>query len=1170
LDCRKLLIVLALLLSPALSLAQTSTITATVVDPNGNAYANGTVSAFLQVATGQSPSIGGVPIRSLSSGPFNLNSSGFFSIVLNNNTSIVPAGTTYNITVCGSQVNIGPVTPNNPQPKVCFTVINIVVSVNTDISTTLNSQAAVLGPAGPTTNWINLGGFPAACGVNVPYMNALGTINNTCLPPEAVSYTVATLPGSPVTNQIAAVTDGNGVSCTVGGGAIRVLCQWTGAVWAVLGGSAGGSPGGVTLDAQCNLASAFSNCSGLVVSQKADQKFYGPTPYIDIRAYGARIVASNSAPIATATAVSGNTTVNLNVASSFQNGDGVVIYGAGAACTLVTPGAPTVVPSVATGPTDTWRFISPNTNDNVIAGPAGATSYAYKIVARDRNGCLTAAGAQGTTATGAASLGGQSVGISTLSRTNAVVTVNTSATHGLVVGAWVNIANTTDSLDFGGFYQVATVPDNTHFTYVSGTDSRLSISASATGGTVYWYNCNHLTWTGQANDWVYYIYGRTAGSLVLKAVSKPGTLSLVWDDYGATMTDFNAVFPSWVPTAPPVSATSDHLVTTIVSGAGTTSIVVANAPSTSVTASMVFDDGTAILAAAAAAASNGGSLLLPDTPGVFDEWLVNSVVTLPFNTPVNITQAGTLALNETLILPRFVTWRSYPNKKSFGPGAFQPVMTVPINIGNNTPGLYSNNSLLLDFRGIGINAPDNGKIGLLADQGQFLTIEDGAFYSGNGGNFDYTGVGLYAVGISPVWVRNTVFLGSTNANFGLTTAPVFACTGCGISRSERIMLGVRGFYMDSNTYSLRFLWQQGGITPMLTMSSFGTGSAVEISDILIDTAPVPIISIFGGPPTNVDLTNIFVGPSADAGGFVPPVTGVASSGIVFNGNVLGLNQTNSISSNSSTMVDGTYANGSVTGPTTQTVSVENRHHGMGNGYSFFLKDAVPPPPTCSVAAGGPPFTAAGAVTYQYLAVYPNNGWGAMTAASNSCNANGTTQQTTVTIPAAVPGAIGYNYYRGGLIMNGGGGGTTTPNLSIIDQGTLGGQTVNQAGGGPAGMQGNTVWGVAGQYATLKSLTNCSSSASPAVCGSAMAGSVAVPTGATPTLVVNTTAVTANSQIFLNIDEGLGTKLSVTCNTTLATLVQPVVTARTAATSFTIQVNATLAVNPACVSYMIVN
>jgi hypothetical protein len=65
-------------------------------------------------------------------------------------------------------------------------------------------------------------------------------------------------------------------------------------------------------------------------------------------------------------------------------------------------------------------------------------------------------------------------------------------------------------------------------------------------------------------------------------------------------------------------------------------------------------------------------------------------------------------------------------------------------------------------------------------------------------------------------------------------------------------------------------------------------------------------------------------------------------------------------------------------------------------------------------------------------------------------------------------------------------------------------------------------------------------------------------------------VTANSQIFLNIDESLGTKLSVTCNTTLSTLVNPVITSRTAGTSFTFVIGAIIATNPACVSYSILN
>jgi hypothetical protein len=98
-------------------------------------------------------------------------------------------------------------------------------------------------------------------------------------------------------------------------------------------------------------------------------------------------------------------------------------------------------------------------------------------------------------------------------------------------------------------------------------------------------------------------------------------------------------------------------------------------------------------------------------------------------------------------------------------------------------------------------------------------------------------------------------------------------------------------------------------------------------------------------------------------------------------------------------------------------------------------------------------------------------------------------------------------------------------------------------------------------------TNCASSASPAVCGTADAGSVAV-AASSATLVVNTTRVNSASQIFLTEDASLGTVLSVTCNTTPT--VQPLtVTARSAGTSFTFS-NTVPVTNPRCVNYFIMN
>lgn len=152
---------------------------------------------------------------------------------------------------------------------------------------------------------------------------------------------------------------------------------------------------------------------------------------------------------------------------------------------------------------------------------------------------------------------------------------------------------------------------------------------------------------------------------------------------------------------------------------------------------------------------------------------------------------------------------------------------------------------------------------------------------------------------------------------------------------------------------------------------------------------------------------------------------------------------------------------------------------------------------------------------------------------------------------------------------------TTCTLPLIC--TISGDTVNVSGSSPL-MQTNTANSATAASSFDFSLTtgfkvpfitstgNCSSAASPAVCGSSMAGSVVVAAAAT-TVVVNTTAVTAASQILLTFDSSLGTKLSVTCNTTFD---QPWISARTAATSFTITITTGPTTNPACYSYQILN
>lgn len=101
------------------------------------------------------------------------------------------------------------------------------------------------------------------------------------------------------------------------------------------------------------------------------------------------------------------------------------------------------------------------------------------------------------------------------------------------------------------------------------------------------------------------------------------------------------------------------------------------------------------------------------------------------------------------------------------------------------------------------------------------------------------------------------------------------------------------------------------------------------------------------------------------------------------------------------------------------------------------------------------------------------------------------------------------------------------------------------------------------YATA---TNCADSAGAAACGSAAAGAFVVDVSSSST-VVSTTAVTADSEILVSFDAGLGTRLGITCNS----VVPPsyFVSARTAGASFTLTSSAPMT-NPACFEYLVVN
>lgn len=104
-----------------------------------------------------------------------------------------------------------------------------------------------------------------------------------------------------------------------------------------------------------------------------------------------------------------------------------------------------------------------------------------------------------------------------------------------------------------------------------------------------------------------------------------------------------------------------------------------------------------------------------------------------------------------------------------------------------------------------------------------------------------------------------------------------------------------------------------------------------------------------------------------------------------------------------------------------------------------------------------------------------------------------------------------------------------------------------------------------QGSIYKTASNCASPGG--TCGSSGAGAVTIAASAT-TVTVAATNLTANSEIFIQEDSSLGTRLSVTCNTTAGRTYT--VTSRTAGTSFVITTSAAPITNPACLNYHIIN
>jgi len=695
-----------------------------------------------------------------------------------------------------------------------------------------------------------------------------------------------------------------------------------------------------------------------------DLHFKGPNPYVDITRFGARACDRNATPCAgglTANMTSGSAVATISSASTFINGDGVVVYGAGSASGLTTPTGLVVTNVLARMGTGTGL---------TTPSAAGSTTTCYKIIARTTGGGYTPASSEICTTTGLATRGAVTVNLTSCTRSGVQVTCTTAAPTPLLVGglgaeAYIGGApgSPTDS-SFRG-WRTVTPTDSTHFTFTdTATNSGNGAAASCTGGTVTFFAANHLSWNVVSGAWLYYIYGGAAGAETLIRVSRPQGMGqsiaitdTTFDDFGPTLMS-NMSFPSWIPTTPPGVGANNNLSTTILSGAGTTTLILnANAGATVSGAGIRLDAGPGLIAAAAAA--NGiGPLFIPIDPSLGNFFVINSFTDL---TPylLSIVQSGTLYLRETLALRgaglRYMGDRSTATGGAGGGGANTWGNYPKIWVVEAVPGIYLDSTFGSAMGGVFFNGiPANGVLLMLAENGFNIAFNDISWATSTG-SLDRMGFGLILRGVggqsvSGVIMDKVSFSVGTNAVDGATHNTSFFCNSCGDVTIRKAYSTGAGFIFLGNPSGGSFKviedHYNGGFTPFISVGGSGN-MGIELGEpslpLIMDTIGHPCVSVFFGS------TDVFNNGCTPTGTIFqsPSVTGVVrfatssftAVGTVFNNSLsTQLQPTVSSQTNTPSLVF------NVTGPGGISVGYNND--------SIFVNGPPPAAPTCTVSAGG--------------------------------------------------------------------------------------------------------------------------------------------------------------------------------------------------------------------------
>ena len=638
-------------------------------------------------------------------------------------------------------------------------------------------------------------------------------------------------------------------------------------------GNGGGSvenatPGAVNCNPQLNRPGTPSSLPG-VCTDGSNLRMAGPDPIVDITAprFGARAVTRTLTEGSTNVECKrGSAIVHLDSASFFVNGDGVTLQGCGAPNSMGTPATPTVTPVCASGGTGTH---------NVVDCATQSSTYSYTVVARDKYGALSKPSAVlGVTSVGAASLGRQIVRISSVSRSNDTVTVNTAEPAGIGAGTLVDIQQVPGNT-FEGWFRACRIVSATQFTLcVTPIDSRNQTSSpadqtSASGGLLAYYRGNSIKWNKVSGAWEYYVCAQRPGdkSLHVIGVSKPtdsgtGFQDLQYEDWGPTYHDGQR-FPFYVTDSicGAKSATDDPLTTTIASGGGTTILTLA-APAQSDSTKgniIVLDAAPALLAAANAASNHTGTVYIPPacSSPCNRSFPINSFLQLNTINGLSIKQAGTLALGETIeINGGGVNWD--------GSWTYGGVPQFAINSGAYiddavaSPAIHVRGGLNLSY--MTINSDGNGSTLIVTDNGgtQFNHVN---LVTDSASSTDYLGMAIVyrdATGtIANHKMENGLISGGPNQlNDASWTPLMWAPAGQnGSGGPYQTEFDIQLNYMNFNRrgieldafgsgpgLGLDWSYRQGGLTPMVTLVNGGANAIYRFYEVFQDTEAQPLLA----------------------------------------------------------------------------------------------------------------------------------------------------------------------------------------------------------------------------------------------------------------------------------------------------------------------------------------